>query len=220
MGSLVAAVALVVGCATGPAPVGTDGQPRDTGRDIPDEPALLEPKLADEPAPERFEVQFETTRGQFTVAVNRRLAPHGADRLYNLVRIGYYDGTAVHRVVDGYVAQFGLYGNPRVDLAWRNAEIPDDELEDSNRRGTVAFANRGADTRTTQLFVNLADNPQLDAEGFTPLGEVVEGMEVVDALYSGYGESPREHRILLEGNDYLRDEYENLDWIDDATILE
>lgn len=188
--------------------------------------ALLDPDLVDDTAPEEFEVQFETTAGDFTVQINRQWAPHGADRFFNLVRIGYFDDVAFFRVIDNFMAQFGIHGDPQVNDAWRTAEIPDDEVTRSNERGKITFATRGPNTRTTQLFINLNDNPALDDQGFSPIGEVIDGMEVVDRLYSGYGEGaprgsgPAQGRIQSEGNDYLREEFENLDFTTDVSIVE
>ena len=187
--------------------------------------ALLDPELVTDQAPDDFQVAFETTRGEFVVDVDRQWAPHGADRLFNLVRIGYYDDVAFFRVIDNFMAQFGIHDDPEVNDTWRRAEIPDDEVARSNERGTLTFATRGPDTRTTQLFVNLNDNPDLDDQGFSPVGEVAEGMDVVDSLYSGYGEGapqgdgPSQQRIQQEGNDYLRDEFEDLDWVESASIV-
>ncbi len=186
--------------------------------------ALTDPSLVTDQAPETFQVRFETTQGDFTVEVHRDWAPHGADRLFNLVRIGYFEDIAFFRVIDGFMAQFGIHDSPEVNRAWRSAEIPDDEAQRSNTRGKLTFATRGPNTRTSQLFINYADNSQLDAQGFTPVGEVVDGMDVVDSLYSGYGEGapggagPDQGRIQQEGNSYLRDEFPDLDYLERASI--
>lgn len=191
------------------------------GEEVTAAEVLNNPQLAGAEAPGQFEVDFQTTRGDFTITVHREWAPHGADRLYNLVRIGYYDGVAFFRVIDNFIAQFGMRGDPEVDAAWQNAQLPDDEVRRSNVRSKVSFAISGPDSRTTQLFINTNDNAQsLDDRGFSPVGEVTEGMDVVDSLYGGYGESPEQERIRREGNDYLRDEFENLDWIERASIVE
>lgn len=177
-------------------------------------------------APDAYRVTFVTTEGEFTVRVRREWAPRGADRLYNLARHGFYDDTRFFRVIDGFVAQFGLSGRPRLDRLWREHPIPDDPVRLSNERGTVTFASSGEDTRTTQLFVNLGDNTRLDGMGFAPVGRVVEGMEVVDALYAGYGEGaprgagPSQERIVREGNAYLEEEFPKLDYIEATEVRE
>jgi peptidyl-prolyl cis-trans isomerase A (cyclophilin A) len=171
-------------------------------------------------------VLFETTEGPFTVEVRAAWAPEGARRLWNLVRAGYFTDVAFFRVLPGKFAQFGIHGDREVSLVWRDARIADDPRVGSNARGTLVFGNAGPATRTTQLFVNLADNTHLDRMGFAPLGEVVEGMEVVDRLHGGYGESmpdgrgPVQRRIFQEGNAYLRAEYPELDYIVRAAIVE
>jgi peptidyl-prolyl cis-trans isomerase A (cyclophilin A) len=181
---------------------------------------LLTPALATQTAPDVYKVNFETTRGKFTVQVTRAWAPLGADRLYNLVKIGFYDDVAFFRVVPDFVVQFGLSGQPRVNEAWGDAHIPDDPVGTPNRRGTVTFATSGPDTRTTQLFINLKDNPALDRMGFAPVGTVTEGMPVVQDIYPGAGERPDQGLIQLEGNAYLRREFPRLDYIRKATIAE
>jgi cyclophilin family peptidyl-prolyl cis-trans isomerase len=134
-------------------------------------------------------VRFETSKGAFVVEVTRAWAPRGADRFYNLVRAGYYDDVAFFRVIEGFMVQFGIHGDPRANAVWREARIPDDPVAQSNRRGMVTYAMAGPDTRTTQLFINFRDNKGLDGQGFAPFGAVVEGLAVVDSLYSGYGEA-------------------------------
>lgn len=177
-------------------------------------------------APESFRARFETTAGDFTVEVNRSWAPHGADRFYNLVRHGFYDGTRFFRVLDGFVAQFGISGDPAVTRAWEGRTIPDDPVEHGNERGTITFATSGPNSRTTQLFINLADNPRLDGMGFAPIGRVVEGMSTVDDLHAGYGEGaprgegPAQGRIEAEGEAYLEEEFPELDVIERAYLVE
>jgi peptidyl-prolyl cis-trans isomerase A (cyclophilin A) len=189
---------------------------------------LLEPdpKVEARQAPDSFTVRFETTRGPFTVQVVRDWAPRGADRLYYLVRSGYYDGVRFFRVLPGFVAQFGASGDPKVAKVWERRTIRDDPVKESNRRGTVTFATAGPNTRTTQLFVNLAGNARLDRLGFAPLGRVVDGMtRVVDSLYTGYGEGPPrgkgpdQDRIAAEGNAYLARDFPKLDWIRKAEVV-
>lgn len=177
-------------------------------------------------APDVYRVVFVTSEGPVTVEVHRAWAPRGADRLYNLARHGFFEGGRFFRVVEGFVAQFGLSGRPEVDRAWRSHPIPDDSVRRTNARGTLTFASAGEDTRTTQLFFNLADNARLDGMGFAPVGEVVGGMEHVDSLYAGYGEGPprgegpSQSRILEEGNAYLAEAYPRLDSIREARVVE
>lgn len=183
-------------------------------------------EAANRRAPDVYRVEFTTTEGSFTVEVRREWAPRGADRLYNLARLGFYEGARFFRVIDGFVAQFGLSGRPRLDRLWRRHPIPDDPVRHGNVRGTVSFASAGEDTRTTQIFVNLRDNTQLDSLGFAPVGEVVEGMEVVDRLYAGYGEGaprgagPAQSRIVREGNAYLEEEFPKLDYVEATRVRE
>jgi peptidyl-prolyl cis-trans isomerase A (cyclophilin A) len=188
-------------------------------------PPLLDPEQAMEPAPDRFRVRFDTTKGPFVIEVRRGWAPHGADRFYNLVRLGYYDEVTFFRVIDDFMVQFGIHGDPEVSAAWRYAEIPDDPVAQSNTRGMVTFATRGPNTRTAQIFINYKDNSPLDRQGFAPFGRVVEGMAVVDKLYSGYGEGaprgagPDQGRAQAEGNRYFRGDFPKLDHIKSAALV-
>lgn len=176
-------------------------------------------------APETFRVAFKTTAGDFVVEARREWAPLGADRFYNLVREGFFQDVRFFRVIEGFMAQFGIAGDPEVANAWQEARISDDPVEASNTRGRVTFATAGPGSRTTQLFINYGDNSRLDEMGFSPIGEVVEGMEVVDALHAGYGEGaprgrgPDQGRIQREGNAYLEREFPELDWIQGAEIV-
>ena len=176
-------------------------------------------------APDSFRVAFDTTKGRFVVEVTRAWAPLGADRFYNLVRTGYYDGNKFFRVVDGFVAQFGMNGDPAVNEAWDMASIPDDPMGEMNTRGRLTFAHGGPNTRTTQLFINLQDNLNLDNMGFPPFGEIIEGMGVVESFYSGYGDGPPygsgpdQTSIGSEGTAYLEREYPMLDYIESATVI-
>ena len=191
-------------------------------------PVLLEPgdTLFQATAPETYRVHFTTTEGEFTVEVYRDWAPLGADRFYNLVRAGYYDGARFFRVVPGFVAQFGVHGDPAVEEAWRGRTIPDDPPRQSNRRGTLAFAMRGSDSRSTQVFINYRDNEALDGAGFAPFGRVVDGMMIVDRLNGAYGEpppegrGPDERRLVTEGEQYLRQSFPDLDRIERARIVD
>ncbi|HEU5262584.1 MAG TPA: peptidylprolyl isomerase [Gemmatimonadales bacterium] len=178
-----------------------------------------------ERAPATFRAGFETSKGPFVIEVHRDWAPLGADRFYNLVRSGYYDGARFFRVISGFMAQFGIHGDPQVSAAWRGARIPDDPVRQRNTRGAVSFATAGPGTRTTQLFINYGDNSRLDSMGFAPFGRVVEGMDVVDRLHAGYGEGaprgrgPDQGRIEAEGNAYLEREFPELDQVRRATIV-
>lgn len=179
-----------------------------------------------ERAPDVFRASFDTTRGNFVVEARREWAPLGVDRFYNLVREGFFDEVRFFRVIEGFMAQFGISGRPEVAAAWQGARIADDPVGESNTRGRITFATAGPGTRTTQLFINYADNSRLDTMGFSPIGEVVEGMEVVDALHAGYGEGaprgrgPDQGRIQKEGNAYLGRDFPDLDWIRRVEILE
>ena len=175
-------------------------------------------------APDSFRARFSTTKGDFVILVHRAWAPRGADRFYNLVRSGYYDGLRFFRVIPGFMAQFGLHADTAVTSAWRERQIPDDQMRRSNQRGMVTFATAGAGSRTTQVFINYRDNSRLDGMGFAPFGEVVEGMAVVDSLYGGYGEGapngrgPDQMRIHIEGEKYLARQFPKLDKIKSARV--
>ena len=183
------------------------------------DPALLHPETLHAKAPEKFDVKFETTRGDFVVQVDRAWAPIGADRFYNLVKHDYFTGAAFFRVVPGFIVQFGLSPDPAVNRAWRNANIKDDPVTQSNKRATLTFATAGPNTRTTQLFINYANNAGLDRQGFAPFGLVTSGMDVVDKIYSGYGEQPDQGAITTQGMTYLQKNFPNLDTIKSATIV-
>ena len=174
---------------------------------------LMNPEELNEKAPNTFRVLFDTSKGEFTVEVTRAWAPEGADRFYNLVANGYYDDCRFFRVVKGFMVQFGINGDPQINASWRAARIEDDRGKESNKRGYVTFAHAGPNTRTTQLFINHADNTFLDAQGFPPFGKVIKGMDVVDAINDEYGENPDQRRIQLEGNAYLNQTFPNLDFI-------
>jgi peptidyl-prolyl cis-trans isomerase A (cyclophilin A) len=171
-------------------------------------------------APAEFKVVFSTSKGDFTVLVFREWSPRGADRFYNLVRSGFYDENRFFRVVPNFVVQWGLPADPRVAKAWEAARIQDDAMKQTNVRGMVTFAKSGEHTRTTQIFVNTKDNNALDAQGFPPFGKVIAGMDVVDALNAEYREAPQQGRIQAEGNEYLKKEFPNLDFVKSARLAE
>lgn len=182
--------------------------------------SLTEPAKLTETAPESFKVKFVTTKGDVTLQISRALSPHGADRFFNLVKAGYFTDIAFFRVLPGFMGQFGIHGDPKVSAAWREAQISDDPVKGSNVRGALTFAKTGApNSRSTQFFINLADNPRLDSTGFAPFGKVIEGMDVVDRINSETGEKPSQGRIQQEGNAYLKKEFPNLDYIKSASIL-
>jgi len=176
-------------------------------------------------APAAFRARFETSAGDFVIEVHRDWAPRGADRFYNLVRSGYYDGVRFFRVISGFMAQFGIHGDPQVSAAWRDQRIADDPVRRTNLRGMVSFATAGPGTRTTQVFINYGSNDRLDAMGFAPFGQVVEGMDVVERLYAAYGEGaprgrgPDQGRLQAQGNAYLERDFGKLDYVRRATIV-
>ena len=173
-------------------------------------------------APDTALVDLETTRGTITVMLIRAWAPHGVDRAYNFARVGYWDDSRFYRVVDGFIAQFGLAGDPVIAEVWSRATLPADTRRVSNARGTVAFAQFSPDDRTTNVFINLRDNARLDALGFAPIGRVVKGMAVADRLYAGYGERPmakaNTKRLYGESNAFLDAKYPKLDRIRKVTV--
>ena len=169
-------------------------------------------------APSEFKVKFDTSKGVFVVQVHRDWAPLGADRFYELVKSGFYDEARFFRVVPGFVVQWGINKDPAVTAKWRDKRIPDDPVKHTNGPGTITFATSGPDSRTTQLFINLAGNEPLDAKGFAPFGEVTEGMDVVARLYPGYGQDPEQSLIDSQGNAYLQRFYPNLDYIKTAGV--
>jgi peptidyl-prolyl cis-trans isomerase A (cyclophilin A) len=180
----------------------------------------MNPDQLNEKAPEKFKAKFETTKGEFIVDVTREWSPNGADRFYNLVKNGYYDNCRFFRVVENFIVQFGINGDPKLNTVWRAARIPDDQSEQSNSRGCVTFATSGPNTRTTQLFINFADNSFLDSQGFTPFGKVdEEAMKVVGSITAKYGEKPDQGRMQKEGNAYLEQAFPDLDYIKSAAIL-
>jgi peptidyl-prolyl cis-trans isomerase A (cyclophilin A) len=182
-------------------------------------PDLLDPSKATAKAPDLFKAKFTTTKGDFVIEVHRDWSPSGADRFYNLVKMGFYDDTRFFRTVDGFMVQFGISGDPAVAAKWQEQSIPDDPVKQSNKRAYVTFAQRGTpNTRSTQVFINYGDNSRLD-NSFAPFGQVVQGMEVVDSFYKGYGESPNQAYIQTKGNAYLDVTFPNLDGIKHAMIV-
>ncbi|HKW08867.1 MAG TPA: peptidylprolyl isomerase, partial [Gemmatimonadaceae bacterium] len=179
-------------------------------------------------APDSFRVDLETSRGKITVMAHRAWAPHGVDRFYYLSKHHYYDSTYFFRVIENFVAQFGISGKPDVNSEWESRRIPDDSVRHSNTRGTIAFASEGPNTRTVQLFINLKDNPKLDTygSGFPPIAEITDGMNVAASLFDGYGEGPpaglgpRQDLLMGQGNDYVRRYFPKLDLIQRATVVQ
>ena len=187
---------------------------------------LRNPAALKETAPATFKARFDTSAGVFVVEVHRDWAPIGADRFYNLVKNGFFDDGRFFRVIQNprpFMVQFGINGNTSIQQAWLNANLKDDPVKQSNKRGYITFATRGPNTRTTQVFINYANNgtagPMLDGQGFAPFGQVVSGMDVADKLYSGYGERPNAgNAYMLKGNAYVTKDFPKLDYVKKATI--
>lgn len=182
--------------------------------------SLKNPASLNEKAPAVYKVKLDTSAGPVEIEVHRDWAPLGADRFYNLVKNGFYDGVRFFRVISGFMAQGGMHGDPAIQKIWGRNNFPDDPVKQSNKRGFVTFAKTGApNSRSTQIFINYADNSNLDSQGFAPFGQVVSGMEAVDKFYS-YGRQnvPDQGQITAEGNAYLQKEYPKLDYIKKATI--
>ncbi|MFN3322867.1 MAG: peptidylprolyl isomerase [Bryobacteraceae bacterium] len=184
----------------------------------PEGAAKPEPAKAEAP-PERYKVEFDTSKGTFQIEVIRDWAPRGADRFHQLVRNGYFDDTRFYRVLRNYIVQFGLSADPSTTQMMAQLKLQDDPRKESNRKGTVTFAHYGPNSRTTQVFINLRDNTSLDKDGFTPFGRVIEGMDVVEQISSIYGDwpprgsGPDQARIVAEGNVYLDRNFPRLDKI-------
>lgn len=224
--SLLCALGIIAGVAIVPCSRADDSKPAETkDKAAPAAASFTDPSKLTEKAPDTFKVQFDTTKGKFTVEVTRSLAPNGADRFFNLVRSGYFKDIAFFRVIPGFMCQFGIHGDPAVAAKWREASIPDDPVKGSNTRGTITYATSGPNARTTQLFINFGDNANLDSMGFSPFGKVIEGMDVVDKINGEYGEGaprglgPNQQRIQMQGNAYLKKDFPNLDYIKSATIV-
>jgi peptidyl-prolyl cis-trans isomerase A (cyclophilin A) len=186
-------------------------QAADTGK-------LKDPSALKEQAPATYKANFDTSAGKFVVDVHRDWAPKGADRFYNLVKNGFFDECRFFRVVPNFMVQFGINGEPDIQKSWANANIADDPVKQSNKKGYMTFATRGKDTRTSQVFINFTDNAFLDAQGFAPFGEVSSGMDVVEKINAEYGEKPNQGSIQANGNTYLKASFPKLDYIKKATI--
>lgn len=199
--------AVALGCAAGP-----QGEQ-------PNLEKLMNPAQMNEKAPDKFKAKFETSKGEFIVEVTRSWAPLGADRFYNLVKNGFYNDCRFFRVVPKFMVQFGINGDPKISKNMRVATIKDDRTKQSNKRSYITYAMAGPNTRTSQLFINFADNSFLDEQGFSPFGKVTKGMDIVDSIYSKYGEKPDQGRIQMEGNAYLEKTFPDLDFIKSATIV-
>lgn len=211
-----AALALLIAACDRPAP-----PPADSATATPPAAPAATPPAA-VAAPAQFRVRLETSRGPIVIEAHRDWSPNGVDRFFQLVESGYYDDVRFFRVVPGFVVQFGMHGDPATNAKWANNGLVDEPVKQPNRRGTVTYAkSQMPNSRTTQLFINLQDNSGLDAQGFAPFGEVVEGMSVVDALYSGYGDEPtgRQTEIAAGGNAYLNRTFPKLDYIRTARVV-
>ena len=188
-------------------------------------PALMDPAKAMASAPKAFKVKFVTTKGDFVVEVHREWAPKGADRFYNLVKAGFFTDVAFFRAIAGFMVQFGINGDPAVSAKWAEANLADDPVKEHNTPGAVTFAMAGPNTRTTQMFINFADNSRLDSMGFAPFGRVSKGMDVVNKLNTEYGEGapggrgPSQDKAQSEGNAYFKASFPNLDYVKSATIV-
>lgn len=184
-----------------------------------------EAQEASGPAPAEYKVLLQTTKGDVTILVHRDWAPLGADRFYELTKRGFYDGDRFFRALKGFVVQFGINGDPKVNKQWSEMSIKDDPPKVSNKMGTVTFATSGPDTRATQVFINLGDNSRLDSQGFTPFGEVIQGMDNIENFYMDYGEGapsgsgPDQAAIADVGNAYLEEHFPKLDYIKTARVL-
>ena len=190
------------------------------------QPALNNPSALNEQAPDVYWAKFDTTKGMVVIKVTRDWAPIGADRFYNLVKNGFYNDASFFRMIPGFIVQFGISADPKVSSVWHDADIQDDPVKHSNVAGTITFATAGPNTRTTQVFINLANNQRLDSQGFAPFGEVTEGMDVAQSFYSGYGEGapmgngPDQQLLQSQGEAYLAANFPKLDHIKTATIAQ
>ncbi|MEO0586813.1 MAG: peptidylprolyl isomerase [Planctomycetota bacterium] len=187
---------------------------------VPDKALLMNPNdpAFKENAPQTSTITVKTTRGDVTIELYRDWAPQGVDRFYNLASAGYFNDAAFFRIVPDFIVQFGIHADPEVAGKWREARFPDDPVTQTNARGTLTFATAGPNTRTTQMFINLKDNAFLDGQGFSPIGKVTEGMDVVEALYAGYGERPDQFQIQTRGKAYLDEQFPKLDKIESTAV--
>ncbi len=179
---------------------------------------LKTPSQLNETAPATYKAAFDTSAGAFVVEVHRDWAPKGADRFYNLVKNGFFDDTRFFRVVSNFMVQFGINGDPAVAAVWQKADLTDDPVKQSNKKGYITFATAGPNTRTTQVFINFKDNATLDRQGFAPFGTVISGMDVVEKINAQYGEQPNQGSIQSQGNAYLKAKFPKLDYVKKATI--
>jgi peptidyl-prolyl cis-trans isomerase A (cyclophilin A) len=178
-------------------------------------------------APGTFRALFRTTKGNFTIEINRDWSPSGADRLYQLLMTGFYNQNSLFRVQTGYVVQFGIGNIKNVNYFWDKRPIPDEPVTTGNLKGTISYARDGMNSRTSQLFINLKDNNKLDTinynglRGFPPVGKIISGFEVIESLFSGYGFEPANHQdsVMIQGNAYLKKKFPELDYIIEATIV-
>src|SRR5215218_468791 len=177
------------------------------------------PEVVAGPTPDSFRVALSTSKGDVVVAIYKAWSPHGADRFYQLVSEGFFDDQRFFRVIPQYIAQFGASADPKRNDRWDDAKIPDDPRTQSNARGTLSFAAEAPNTRSHQLFFNLKDNPKLDPQNFIPIGRVVEGMPVLDALYDDYGDTPKFRLVATLGNEYLQRMFPRLDYIKTARVV-
>jgi peptidyl-prolyl cis-trans isomerase A (cyclophilin A) len=180
---------------------------------------LRTPAQLNETAPATYKAAFDTSAGKFVVEVHRDWAPKGADRFYNLVKNGFFDDGRFFRVIPGFMVQFGINGDPSIQKAWLNTNLTDDPVKQSNKKGYITFATAGPNTRTTQVFINYANNANLDRQGFAPFGEVISGMDVVEKLNDSYGEKPNAgNAYMTRGNAYITKSFPKLDYVKKATI--
>ena len=212
---------VAAGCASGQGQVGLSSTLK-AAAGVAQNPAMLNPSLANKQAPDEFKVKFETTKGDFIVKVNRAWSPNGADRFYNLVDIGYFKDIVIFRAIDGFMFQFGIHGDPAVNAKWQDANIKDDpNAFVSNKAGYLSFANAGPNSRSNQIFINLGDNRNLDRMGFTPFAQVVDGVKVVLEINTQYGENAGDVQgnFQSQGNSYILKKYPKLDIIKSVTFV-
>jgi peptidyl-prolyl cis-trans isomerase A (cyclophilin A) len=225
-----AALMLLLGsCTSSKPPEAAKEAPKEAPKETPKEPVKEEAKAEPKPeatppatagkVPLTYKVKFDTTKGNVIVEVHRDWAPLGAERFYELVKDNYFDGARFFRVVPNFVVQFGLAASPAKTKKWDHA-IKDDPVIRTNKLGSITFATAGANTRTSQVFINTRSNQMLDDQGFAPFGEVIEGMDAVMHIYAGYGEQPDQGAITSQGNAYLTANFPKLDYIRKATIVQ